>query len=122
MNITQVASVAGAFEASRNAGVQQAGTAAASATVQRQAAKAASEADVRETETVKEPKSGRIRRAPTAVARHHRLISRPHRRMREGSVRTEPLAFSMRGRELQAHDPHADQSDAGEAHQAASSP
>jgi hypothetical protein len=54
MNITQVASVAGAFEASRNAGVQQAGTAAASATVQRQAAKAASEADVRETETVKE--------------------------------------------------------------------
>jgi len=54
MNITQIASVAGAFEASRNAGVQQAGTAAASATVQRQAAKAASEADVRETETVKE--------------------------------------------------------------------
>ena len=54
MNITQVASVAGAFEASRSAGVQQAGTAAASATVQRQAAKAASEADVRETETVKE--------------------------------------------------------------------
>lgn len=54
MNITQIASVAGAFEASRSAGVQQAGTAAASATVQRQAAKAASEADVRETETVKE--------------------------------------------------------------------
>jgi hypothetical protein len=54
MNITQVASVAGAFEASRNAGVQQAGTAAASATVQRQATKAASEADLRETETVQE--------------------------------------------------------------------
>lgn len=54
MNITQVASVAGAFEASRNAGVQQAGTAAAAATVQRQVTKAATEADVRETETVLE--------------------------------------------------------------------
>jgi hypothetical protein len=54
MNITQVASVAGAFEASRSAGVQQAGTAAASATVQRQTTKAAAEADVRETETVQE--------------------------------------------------------------------
>lgn len=54
MNITQVASVAGAFEASRTAGLQQAGTAAAAATVQRQATKAATEADVRETETVQE--------------------------------------------------------------------
>ncbi len=54
MNITQVASVAGAFEASRSAGVQQAGTAAASATVQRQASKAATEADLRETETVQQ--------------------------------------------------------------------
>jgi hypothetical protein len=54
MNITQVASVAGAFEAARTAGVQQAGTAAAGATVQREASRAAAEADVRETETVKE--------------------------------------------------------------------
>lgn len=60
MNITQVASVAGAFEASRNAGVQQAGTAAASATVQRQATKAATEADVRETETVLEAEQREI--------------------------------------------------------------
>jgi hypothetical protein len=69
MNITQVASVAGAFEASRNAGVQQAGTAAASATVQRQAAKAATEADVRETETVKDSEE----RPDTAAKNGRRL-------------------------------------------------
>jgi hypothetical protein len=69
MNITQVASVAGAFEASRSAGVQQAGTAAASATVQRQAAKAATEADVRETETVQEAEE----RPDTAAKNGRRL-------------------------------------------------
>jgi hypothetical protein len=60
MNITQVASVAGAFEASRTTGVQQAGNAATSATVQRQATKAATEADVRETETVLEAEQREI--------------------------------------------------------------
>jgi hypothetical protein len=69
MNITQVASVAGAFEASRTAGVQQAGTAAASATVQRQATKAATEADVRESETVQETEE----RQSTSVSTGRRL-------------------------------------------------
>ncbi len=54
MNITQVASVAAAFEASRTAGVQQAGNAAVGAAVQREVSRAAAEADVRETETVQE--------------------------------------------------------------------
>jgi hypothetical protein len=54
MNITQVASVAASFEAARTAGVQQAGAAAAGATVQREASRAAAEADVRESEAVKE--------------------------------------------------------------------
>ena len=54
MYINQVASVAGAIEASRMAGVQQAGTAAASVSVQREANRAASEADVRKTEAVQE--------------------------------------------------------------------
>ena len=54
MNITQVASVAAAFEASRTAGVQQAGNSAAAATVQREVSRAASEADVRDTEVVQE--------------------------------------------------------------------
>lgn len=54
MNITQVASVAAAFEASRSAGAHQAGAAASSATVQRQVSRAAAEADLRETETVQE--------------------------------------------------------------------
>lgn len=54
MNITQVASVAAAFEAARTAGLQQAGNAAATASVQREVSRAAAEADVRDTETVKE--------------------------------------------------------------------
>ena len=60
MNVTQVASVAAAFEASRMAGIQQAGSAAGSVSVQRESNRAATEADVRETEAVQEPeeKSG----------------------------------------------------------------
>lgn len=54
MNITQVASVAAAFEASRTAGVQQAGNAAVGAAVQREVSRAAAEADVRDTEVVQE--------------------------------------------------------------------
>jgi hypothetical protein len=54
MNITQVASVAAAVEASRMAGIQQAGSSAATVTVQREANRAASEADVRKTEAVQE--------------------------------------------------------------------
>ena len=54
MNITQVASVAAAFEAARSAGVQQAGNSAAATTVQREVSRAASEADVRDTEVVQE--------------------------------------------------------------------
>ena len=54
MNVTQVASVAGAIEAARMAGIQQAGSAAASVSVQRDTNRAASEADVRETEAVQE--------------------------------------------------------------------
>ena len=54
MNVTQVASVAAAIEAARMAGIQQAGSAAASVSVQREANRAASEADVRETEAVQE--------------------------------------------------------------------
>lgn len=69
MNISQVASVAAAFEAARSAGVQQAGTAAASATVQRQVSRAAAEADVRETETVQETEE----RAGTGATNGRRL-------------------------------------------------
>ena len=54
MNVTQVASVAAAIEASRMAGVQQAGASAAAVTVQRQTNRAATEADVRKTEAVQE--------------------------------------------------------------------
>jgi allophanate hydrolase subunit 1 len=54
MNVTQVASVAAAIEAARMAGIQQAGSAAATVTVQREANRAATEADVRETEVVQE--------------------------------------------------------------------
>ena len=60
MNVTQVASVAAAIEAARMSGIQQAGSAAASVSVQRETNRAATEADVRETEAVQEPeqKSG----------------------------------------------------------------
>ena len=54
MNVTQVASVAAAIEASRMAGVQQAGASAAAVTVQRETNRAATEADVRKTEAVQE--------------------------------------------------------------------
>ena len=54
MYINQVASVAGAIEASRMAGVQQAGASAAAVTVQRETNRAATEADVRKTEAVQE--------------------------------------------------------------------
>lgn len=54
MYITQVASVAAAIEAARMAGIQQAGSSAAAVTVQREANRAASEADVRKTEAVQE--------------------------------------------------------------------
>ncbi|MBL9033372.1 MAG: hypothetical protein JNN33_01340 [Rhodospirillaceae bacterium] len=69
MNITQVASVAAAFEASRSAGVQQAGTAAQGAAVQREVSRAAAEADVRETEAVQETEE----RQSTAPAGNRRL-------------------------------------------------
>jgi hypothetical protein len=55
MNVTQVASVAAAIEAARMAGIQQAGSAAATVSVQRETNRAAAEADVRETEAVREP-------------------------------------------------------------------
>ena len=54
MNITQVASVAAAIEASRMAGIQQAGSSAATVAVQRETNRAAAEADVRKTEAVQE--------------------------------------------------------------------
>lgn len=54
MNVTQVASVAAAIEAARMAGIQQAGSAAATISVQREANRAATEADVRESEVVQE--------------------------------------------------------------------
>jgi hypothetical protein len=54
MNVTQVASVAATIEASRMAGVQQAGASAAAVTVQRETNRAATEADVRKTEAVQE--------------------------------------------------------------------
>ena len=54
MNVTQVASVAAAIEAARMAGIQQAGSSAATVSVQREANRAATEADVRETEAVQE--------------------------------------------------------------------
>lgn len=54
MNVTQVASVAAAFEAARTSGIQQAGTSAAAVSVQRETNRAAAEADVRKTEAVQE--------------------------------------------------------------------
>ena len=54
MNVTQVASVAAAIEAARMAGIQQAGSSAATVSVQRQTNRAATEADVRKTEAVQE--------------------------------------------------------------------
>jgi len=54
MNVTQVASVAAAIEAARMAGIQQAGSSAATVTVQRDTNRAAAEADVRKTEAVQE--------------------------------------------------------------------
>ena len=54
MNVTQIASVAAAFEAARMAGIQQAGSSAAAVSVQREANRAAAEADVRKTEAVQE--------------------------------------------------------------------
>ncbi len=55
MNVsTQVASVAAAIEAARMAGIQQAGSSAAATSAQREANRAASEADVRKTEAVQE--------------------------------------------------------------------
>jgi hypothetical protein len=54
MNISQVASVAAAFEAARMTGIQQAGTAAVAVSVQRDTNRAAAEADVRKTEAVQE--------------------------------------------------------------------
>jgi len=55
MNVTtQVAGMAATIEAARMAGIQQAGSAAASVSVQRESNRAASEADVRDTEAVQE--------------------------------------------------------------------
>ncbi len=54
MNVTQIASVAAAFEAARMAGIQQAGSSAAAVSVQRETNRAAAEADVRKTEAVQE--------------------------------------------------------------------
>ena len=54
MNVTQIASVAAAFEAARMAGIQQAGSSAAAVSVQRESNRAAAEADVRKTEAVQE--------------------------------------------------------------------
>ena len=54
MNVTQIASVAAAFEAARMAGIQQAGSSAAAVSVQRQTNRAAAEADVSKTQAVQE--------------------------------------------------------------------
>lgn len=54
MNITQVASVSAAIEAARMAGIQQAGSSAATVSVQRETNRAATEAGVRDTEAVQE--------------------------------------------------------------------
>ena len=54
MNVTQIASVAAAFEAARMAGIQQAGSSAAAVSVQRESNRAAAEADVRKTQAVQE--------------------------------------------------------------------
>jgi hypothetical protein len=54
MNITQVASVAAAIEAARMAGIQQAGSSAATVAVQRESNRAAAEADVGKTQAVQE--------------------------------------------------------------------
>ena len=54
MNVTQVASVAAAFEAARMSGIQQAGSSAAAVSVQRETNRAAAEADVRKTQAVQE--------------------------------------------------------------------
>ncbi len=54
MNISQVATVAAAFEAARTAGIHQAGASAAAVSVQRESNRAAAEADVRKTEAVQE--------------------------------------------------------------------
>jgi hypothetical protein len=57
MNVTQIASVAAAFEAARMAGIQQAGSSAAAVSVQRETNRAAAEADVRKTQAVQEPEA-----------------------------------------------------------------
>jgi hypothetical protein len=54
MNVTQIASVAAAFEAARMAGIQQAGSSAAAVAVQRETNRAAAEADVSKTQAVQE--------------------------------------------------------------------
>jgi hypothetical protein len=54
MNVTQIASVAAAFEAARMSGIQQAGSSAAAVSVQRETNRAAAEADVRKTQAVQE--------------------------------------------------------------------
>lgn len=69
MNISQVTSVAAAFEASRSAGVQQAASAAANAVVQREVSRAAVEADVKDTEAVQETQQP----AETSAASNRRL-------------------------------------------------
>lgn len=65
MNVTQVASVAAAIEAARMAGIQQAGSAAATVSVQRETNRAAAEADVRETEVVQEAEERTAASGPT---------------------------------------------------------
>jgi hypothetical protein len=65
MNVTQVASVAAAIEAARMAGIQQAGSAAATVSVQRETNRAAAEADVRDTEVVQETEERTATSGPT---------------------------------------------------------
>lgn len=64
MNVTQIASVAAAFEAARMAGIQQAGSSAAAVSVQRESNRAAAEADVRKTQAVQETE-GKSGTSPT---------------------------------------------------------
>ncbi len=65
MNVTQIASVAAAFEAARMAGIQQAGSSAAAVSVQRETNRAAAEADVRKTQAVQETE-GKSGTSPTS--------------------------------------------------------
>ena len=81
MNVTQIASVAAAFEAARMAGIQQAGSSAAAVSVQRETNRAAAEADVSKTQAVQETeeRSGRPSLSWLFSTTHQRAAAILHR-------------------------------------------